>query len=474
MHNREAANTTPHKLSEKSRSQIILSLILYAIPLAFFVVCYFLIITSGEDIYQGANTTPDIIGDSIAAFRYNARLSDMYAWSVINFFDYKYSFGIDTIFRLLDVAMGMGIIYLMTYFTLGRRPRLKISDATWFLFCFVMIFLTPHGRTLYAGFSVIHNYLIVTLSTLIFLLPFIRLIRKQKLPGKVWFVIAMLLAGFVFGFSSNLTPIAFLITFALVMIYLLVRNKRTKLAGWEISGVIGVVVGVAIQYLLGPGVTSYINSGYSTTYDYVSFSQILLEPLPSIIRLIKHAVVNYGRVLLPLLLVLVVCLVIYLIARKIGRKKARVLADNTSNNKLLAVIALFVIVHIAIASQIRFPIRIVLPAYVMSIVCLGIVLHRLLRQLNRPIKTIFTCCLALVAAAITVVRLSTAITYAQKVDPVFEQARESNGQPFCVNYEDIRSNVLPVVYLGQEDMLVDWAMPETIYDTAITFCDLTQ
>lgn len=102
------------------------------------------------------------------------------------------------------------------------------------------------------------------------------------------------------------------------------------------------------------------------------------------------------------------------------------------------------------------------------------VLHRLLQQLNRPTKTIFTCCLALVAAAITVVRLSTAITYAQKVEPVFEQARESNGQPFCVNYEDIRNNVLPVVYLGQEDMLVDWAMPETIYDTAITFCAPTQ
>ena len=280
---RESKNTPPHEDSSRgSKLSIILSLILYAIPLIFFIICYFLIITSGEDIYQGANTTPDIIGDSIAAFNYNARLSDMYAWSVINFFDYKYSFGIDTIFRLLDVAMGMGIIYLMTYFALGHKPRLKISDATWFLFCFVMIFLTPHGRTLYAGFSVVHNYLIITLSTLVFLLPFIRLARNQTTQNKAWFALYMLVVGFAFGFSSNLTPIAFLITYAIAKTYSVIKH-RSKINKWEVTGVIGTLVGISIQYLLGPGVASYINGDYSITYDYVSIGKMFSEPFASIV-----------------------------------------------------------------------------------------------------------------------------------------------------------------------------------------------
>ena len=313
---RESKNTPPHEDSSRgSKLSIILSLILYAIPLIFFIICYFLIITSGEDIYQGANTTPDIIGDSIAAFNYNARLSDMYAWSVINFFDYKYSFGIDTIFRLLDVAMGMGIIYLMTYFALGHKPRLKISDATWFLFCFVMIFLTPHGRTLYAGFSVVHNYLIITLSTLVFLLPFIRLARNQTTQNKAWFALYMLVVGFAFGFSSNLTPIAFLITYAIAKTYSVIKH-RSKINKWEVTGVIGTLVGISIQYLLGPGVASYINGDYSITYDYVSIGKMFSEPFASIVALAKHVIVNYGRVLLPLLLVFTVCFADYIIARK--------------------------------------------------------------------------------------------------------------------------------------------------------------
>lgn len=474
MNNREAANTTPpSKLSKKSRSQIILSLILYAIPLAFFVVCYFLIITSGEDIYQGAHTTPDIIGDSIAAFRHNARLSDMYAWSVINFFDYKYSFGIDTIFRLLDVAMGMGIIYLMTYFALSRRPRLKISDATWFLFCFVMIFLTPHGRTLYAGFSAIHNYLIITLSTLIFLLPFVRLIQGRHIPNGAWLKLCMLVAGFIFGFSSNLTPIAFLITYAIARTCSIIR-RRSAICNWEVAGVAGVLIGVTIQYALGPGVTSYINGDYSTTYDYISIGRIFSEPLTSTVSLAKHIIINYGRVLSPLLLVFVVCFTIYLIARKIKQQRPIIRPTNKQDNAILSAGSLFTVVHIAIASQIEFPLRIILPAYIVGVICLAVLLRSMLNQLSKHVKSTFTFAMLLLSIVVVVARFILAISYSQKILPVLEFIKNSSEQSLCISRESINSTTIPLVYLGQESILADWAMPETIYGKTITFCDSTR
>jgi len=468
---REPANT-PHTQdsSKKPGLSAVFSLILYAIPLAFFIVCYFLIITSGEDIYQGANTTPNIIGDSIAAFRYNARLSDMYAWSVINFFDYKYSFGIDTIFRLLDVVMGMAILYLMTYFALGRKPRLKISDATWFLFCFVMIFLTPHGRTLYAGFSVVHNYLIITLSTLVFLLPFIRLARNQTTQNKAWFALYMLVVGFAFGFSSNLTPIAFLITYAIAKTYSVIKH-RSKINKWEVTGVIGTLVGISIQYLLGPGVTSYINGDYSITYDYVSIGKIFSEPFASIVSLAKHVIINYGRVLLPLLLVFTVCFAVYIIARKSKQPKPAIRPTSKQDDAALRVGILFMTIHIAIASQIEFPLRIVIPAYVVGVACLTIVLKNMLSQLNKRIKTTFTCAVLLASIAIVTTRFVLAISYSQKIQPVLDYIKSYPQYTLCIPKESIASPTIPAIYLGQEPILADWAMPETIYGKTITFCN---
>ena len=94
---------------------------LFILPVVFFGVCYFLMTVWGEDIIQGAGTTPDVWNDIKGAFMHNSRLSDMYAWTVINFFDFQYSFGVDTIFRLIDVVMAAGIFYLMTSMMLGRR-----------------------------------------------------------------------------------------------------------------------------------------------------------------------------------------------------------------------------------------------------------------------------------------------------------------------------------------------------------------
>ena len=427
-----------------------------------------MIITSGEDIYQGANTTPDIIGDSIAAFNYNARLSDMYAWSVINFFDYKYSFGIDTIFRLLDVAMGMGIIYLMTYFALGHKPRLKISDATWFLFCFVMIFLTPHGRTLYTGFSLIHNYLLTVLSLLLFAIPYVR----QRMPNKRYAIPLMAIAGYIFGFMSNLAPIAFLITYVVDKIYALVKKKKKQpITTWEISGLIGVLLGVATQYLLGPGLSSYTNGHYATDFDYVSFSQVLGNPIDGLGKLLMHAATNYTRILAPLIACLLVCLAVYVVVRKIKGKSLELKIVLTPKRRLILACLLFVFFYIAITSQIEAPLRIVIPAYTVGVICITATLSSLLPKLPNCVQTTFTALLTIASLAIASVRTATAVNYVRQVSPILDSIKASDQNAVCIPAEAVSSKTIPLIYLAQEPMLVDWAIPETIYGKTITFCD---
>src|SRR5665647_1458711 len=115
--------------SMKLRSTVsrIVVTILYALPVLFFSIVYFLQVVSSEAIHQGAGRPLSIIPDMLSAFHWSARLGDMYAWSTINFFDYKYSFGIDTIFRLFDVVLAFGIFFIMTKIILGRRPKWQIQ-----------------------------------------------------------------------------------------------------------------------------------------------------------------------------------------------------------------------------------------------------------------------------------------------------------------------------------------------------------
>ena len=61
--------------------------------------------------------------------------------------------------------------------------------------------------------------------------------------------------------------------------------------------------------------------------------------------------------------------------------------------------------------------------------------------------------------------------YHEKTARVLERIRDSQDSVVCVNREDVRSETLPFVYLGQEPMLVEWAMPQIVYGREIVFCD---
>ena len=54
---------------------------------------------------------------------------------------------------------------------------------------------------------------------------------------------------------------------------------------------------------------------------------------------------------------------------------------------------------------------------------------------------------------------------------MFDEIRKSDVDTICIDREKVRAKNLPVVYLGQEDMLAEWAMPEIVYNKTVKFCE---
>lgn len=417
-------------------------------------------------MFQGAGTTPTVLADMSAAFKHNARWPDMYAWAVIDFFDYQYSFGVDTVFRALDVALGMGAVILMVRLATGKREKLNFRMAMLMGLSFVMLFLTPHGRALYAGFSVIHNYLWLIVVTLGFGMVYL----QRPKQNKAWLMILMLVFGVVFGLSSNLTPLAFLLTWALCLVVKAIRAKSVKsigkdLRGWELCGIVGILVGMGIAYGFGPGVSGYVDSNYAVEYDYVSLGEVVAEPVSSVVRLAKHTVKNFGRVILPLGLAAAVLAVVKLLSDRKKENKWQLSGEDWTRWLILVS---FMVIHVVLAVQITAPLRILLPAYIAGVVAVLILAKNWLNGLGQEIVMVGVLVGVL---ALVVVRTGLAVDYRAKSGEVLRKIREAETETVCVTEEEVRSRVLPGIYLGQEDMLAGWTMPVKVYDKDVVWCE---
>ena len=194
------------------------------------------------------------------------------------------------------------------------------------------------------GSSLIHNYLLTVLSLLLFAIPYIHI--RQCMPNKWYAAPLMAVAGYLFGFMSNLAPIAFLITYTVCKLYAFIRKKGYHIAPWEVCGIVGVLLGVATQYLLGPGLSSYTNGHYAIDFDYVPFSQIISDPIGSIGKLMIHAVANYSRVLMPPIICLLACLIVYAIVKKLKNEPLQLKEALTPKRRVAMVCLLFVFFYI--------------------------------------------------------------------------------------------------------------------------------
>lgn len=428
--------------------------LLYGLPVIFFVVCYFLMTVWGEDIIQGAGTAPDIWNDITGAFRHNSRLSDMYAWTVINFFDFQYSFGADTIFRLIDIVMATGIIYLLTSLILGHWPKLKLKDSLIFAFCFLAIFVTPHGYTLYRGFSVIHNYLIIGLSAVAFGLPFLRSFSGQAVPKiyqKWWFA---LLIGLVFGMSSNITPVAFLISFVLIKLWQAFKGKTWKQAWrlpvWQVWMLVGMMITLVIAYIFGAGVSTYANNPvYTETYDYLAFSEIWANFGYSFGLIGVAAVVMGGMAW---------------IIGKIRGVRFRILPENLMEQKVIAACVIFAVVYLLCGSQIMMPVRLALPAYLALVIILGVLVYDWWIKTGLVENMALGVLMSVIMLAMVIIKGDFALEYRAQTAEVLTAIEGAPGEVVYISLEIAKPKKLPFISLGQDETFAEWALPYmTVY-----------
>lgn len=447
-----------------SRLKRLITWLLYALPVIFFVICYFLITATEEDIAQGAGTTPDVWNDLVAAFRNNARLSDMYAWAVINFFDYQYSFGVDTIFRLLDVAAVIGVLLLMTSLVLGRRAQLKLKDALVFMGCFLLLILTPYGYTFYRGFSMIHNYLIISLALLGFSLPFLRKLSREKVPKlyrKWWIAFPM---GLIFGLSANFPPLAFLATYIMIKIWQFWKTKRTKDSdskiypeAWEWMMIGGMLTSMLIGYVLGPGVSGYASDPmYVNTYDYVAISDIAQNFGGSVVRILKHMAINFGRTLAPVLGVLLIGWLLIHLKAKLSGNKINLLPEDKGKRSLLIGLVIFSGFAILAGSQIIMPVRLCLPAY-LALTIATVIIVRYWREQVSGIRADNVMTIAMIMLAVTAIIIRTVFAwdFHTRIGEALATIKDAEGDVVCIDPNELQQRPkMPLSMFQQEETFV--------------------
>ena len=450
--------------STKSLKHRLLPILLYALPIIFSLLTVFLITTSGEDNFQGAGRLSNgaeinVIQDAQNAFNYNSRLTDVYAWSVIDFYDNQFQFGPDIIFRLIDVVMITAVFYLATYLILDRKPKLELKDASIFCATFILFIVTPFGRAFYHEFSMLHNYAPLALITLLFSIPYLNLATKHPRPKHpIPFAILMLLAGIIFGMSATITPLAFLAT---VIIYIIVRRKSlVKPPLWFYSGLLGTITGFLICWLAGSGINHYTDPVAAATFDYLPLEEIFT----SIPRLLWHEVHNFAYVLAPLTAIFVFSLFFTKNLKTLFSKRHLTHLSPATIN-LIIIFTSFIIIHILGASLIKSPPRLLIPAYLAGI----IIISRLFTPhliFNKLLVTIIT--LATIATVVTHGILLS--KYHSEMSEVLNYIKTSPETTFCITPEETLPPRIRILDLSQANMLVDWGEPEPIYNKGIISC----
>ena len=443
--------------------QQLLSFLLYLLPIIFALTTVFLITTSCEDNFQGAGNLRNrveinTIADAKNAFEFNSRITDMYAWSVIDFYDYQFEFGPDTILRLVDVAMIIGVFYLATCLILARKPKLLIKDALVFCAIFTLFIITPFGRAFYHEFSMIHNYVPLALIALLFAIPYIKLLKNSPIKtNHIFLAILMLLAGLYFGMAATITPIAFIAT--IILFHIIGRKSFRNLPVWFFSGIVGAITGFLICWLAGSGVDHYTNPSTAAAFDYLPVDE-LLNNIP---KLLFHEVYNFGIVLAPLLAVIIACLVFTKNRREIFTKKFwKKLPKDTKN--LILVFSIFIVIHILGASFVKSPPRLLIPAYLAGLI---LVFYFFIDLINSKICAF--CIVSLTALAV-ITHFALLIKYHTEATIVLDNIRNSENSTICISPAETKPSRIPLLDLTQANIIEDWNIPEPIHGKGIINC----
>ena len=446
---------------------------LFSFPVLFFIISYFLNTVSAEDIYQGANTFTGAFESAINVLFNHGRLADAYGFFVIKFFNYQFEFGVDFFFRLIDVFMGCATIYLLVAFALGRRLQLTIKDALLFNIAAILLFLAPIGRTLYSGFSIIHNYLLIGLLPLLFFIPFIRELNGAKLPQSLFFNILMFMLGVIFGLSSNLVPLAFIIALLIIGCYKLCRHQtfQTWLLPWKVSSLLGVVTGILLSFFVFSGINGYMNESYMSVNDYLPFTDLLISPVSSLPKLFTHEFHNFRRLLLPLGAVAIALFAFYFVIFK--RHHATKLHFSKTQKILTFFVLIFMFTNMLTLSQIIAPHRLIYPAYLCGIIFVLILVSLVFDSfITRIPKTLLVIATSIISLILVVTHAYLLLSYRAQTAQILYNIKTSPKSVLCINRSDttLHHTIAGSPLLAQDEMLIDWTMPAQIYNKTVTFC----
>lgn len=444
---------------------------LYIIPIVFLIVTYVFMTVAAEDIYQGAGTGSGFFQAAVDAFHYDSRISDMYAWTVIRAFDYQFSFGIDTIFRLINVLLSFGIIYMITALILGRRPGLRLGDGAVFATVFFLIFANNKYESLYLAFSNVHNYLTIGFITLLFLLPFGFSLLGRKLPGGVWFRGVMLICGFLFGMSCNLTPLAFVAVLLLMWFFGAVKERkfdlRKILCSWEFAALIGIGLACFVMYGLGNGLSAYTGSDdYVMVNDYIAISDIFAQPGKSMIRIMSHIVDNF-RIMAPSFISMALALFFELAA---GKKKG-----SYGGAKLVGSCLLFVVMHTLAMTQILVQpsMRLIMPAYFVTLAAVGYGAFHMLQMAKISAKSfaVYGVIIALLSATAVVDMADFRIRHNRSAAEVLETIQTAEGDVVYISRAALEVEESKIFGYTQYPLLMDWILFQPVCGKYIYLTD---
>ncbi len=353
------------------------------------------------------------------------------------------------------------VFYLSTYLILGRKPKLLLKDALIFCAIFAGFIATPFGYTFYREFSMIHNYVLSTLITLLFIIPYIQLLAKQSIIKSLpnLYAIYMLIIGILFGMSATITPLAFLVT---IIIYVIVRRKHLiKPPFWFYTGILGAIAGFLICWFAGSGVDHYTSaSSINEIFDYIPLSDIFTN----IPKLVFHNLYNFTLVLAPLLAVFIFCIIFLKNRQKLFSKSHLTHLSPTTAN-LILVFTTFIAIHILGASLIKAPPRLLIPAYLA-----GLIITFKLLFLHLNFNTILTSLITIFVFFVVTAHAALLIKYHFEMSKVLDNIKNSEESTICINPEDTKPTRIPLLDLSQANIIVDWNQPEPIYGKQIISC----
>ena len=445
-----------------------LAILLYVIPVVFFTACYFLITTSAEDINQGAGSPVNILHELKEAFLYNPRLGELYTWPMINVFDYQFVFGPDAILRMFDVVLAVAMLLALFTVSTARLPKLKLKDALVFATGFLLLVLatTQYSEVFYARFSFIHNYLIASLFFLLFILPYSLEVHGKSLPKTKKFFVASALLGFLFGMSSQVTPIVILMTLMVVFLLNCLSKRptfgiRKILMNWKFYSIIGILGAIFVMYGLGPGIASHYAN--DQLLNYVAFSDLLTQPVHSIRAVLSNLLKNIATLLPYIMLFGISAIWCIKLTGKITTK---------TTSRYLLYTGVFCTIYILILSQISFQtlLRVTLPIYITTILVILFTLEHWLHKISTTTVHIVSALLCSLCLFATIDMTKNQITYREQVKPTLTSINKGSLSDVCVPKSSIKT---PVSIFGfhQSPLLEEWAMPMKIYDKNVTFCE---